>query len=614
MSSDEAEDIANVLPDQETLDIFKEEAADILLEWEKQCLGLKQTKDPELIEALFRSAHNLKGATSALGFQRLSTFIHKIEDVIERLRNQSLSPDQDTIVILLEAQSLLSLWIQSIEDGPKTCPDTQLFTHLQTELDTRLMQEAAPETTPNNLLSRQADSSSLAQQPDIKQGIDQGTKPETNAQPEGHGSSAPSTLKSSPTHSMVRISLQKIDELMELIGELSTHQAILEDMHQNKMYQSKLYANALTMSRKIVSDLGRKGLALRLVPLATLFQRLERLAQDIASKQKKPLNVLTEGMHVELDRTLIERILEPVTHIIRNAIDHGIEPAPERLAKGKPETAQLTITASQTPKGVKIVIADDGRGIDPNRIRDKAKAKGLIAEQEHLTDREALRMILQPGFSTAEQVTDLSGRGVGLDVVKRVLDSVNGQVEILSTIGQGTNMELNLPTSMNIINALIIDVAGLHYAVPTGELAEVINLDGTGVIEHIEMGLSLTLRGTSMPMTALAEFLPLGERSDSLPLQQTRAKKHSGPALIYREADTRVAFCVDRVISQRPIFMKSVLNDLEQIPVFSGTTVLADGEPGMVINMHAIAQAFIKAKRASHATNNVLAPPLQPAN
>lgn len=315
--------------------------------------------------------------------------------------------------------------------------------------------------------------------------------------------------------------------------------------------------------------------------LQGLFQRLERVARDLARQQNKKIAIHFTGHFVELDKTILERLTDPLTHIIRNAVDHGIESTDDRIRLGKPPTANIHLDAQQNIQSITLAISDDGKGLDTDKIRKKALEKGLINPDETLTDAEIYGLIMVPGFSTAESITEVSGRGVGMDVVKKTLDENGGSITIASEWSKGTKIHIEIPATVSIINAFVVEIENLKYVVPCAEIIEIIQVNSDELISTTDLGRALNLRGATIPVEPIKRFLPARKRQQTASSWQ-HEKCNSSTAIIVAADRGKIAFLVDKVLTRSSIFVKSLQGDLAEIPEFSGAAILSDGEPGVI--------------------------------
>lgn len=491
----------NIDIDQELLASFVDDAAEALQTFERSVLALRSDGRDEALEDLFRTAHNLKGASMCIGFETFGDFIHSVEDVIQCIINGSVNPDDRVVATLLAAHGCMNTWVRTLITNPSYTP--VMGTILK---DLRAIGKGhAP--------SSEAVEDSPAPSADVVEAEDSGEEEDlealfqmhrkiyeeerkakagapTPAKVESKEDAAPAAVspeekprtkaaqgaQSARSHETLRISAHKLDELIQLISELSIHQGIVQEARKHEDAISKSTARALQLSHKLVKDIHSKALELRMQPLTGLMQKLERNVTDLAVMQGKQIRVVIEGSDVQLDKTIIEKISDPLVHVIRNSVDHGVEAPSRRVAQGKPAEATIKISAIQDAIGVSIVVADDGKGMDDQVIFAAAVKKGIVAADAQLTSDQIRRLIFVQGISTASKLTEISGRGVGMDIVLRTVQALRGRIDIASELGKGTSISMTIPTSLSIIDALVVKVHDSRYAVPMHELTEIIDL------------------------------------------------------------------------------------------------------------------------------------------
>lgn len=607
--------------DQEILGLLLDEASEALHEWEQHCLNLEKEPSQDYLDALFRVAHNVKGASRSVGLMDLGAFVHIAEDLINMLKLDPTLVSSENIGVLLDAQSLLHDWIEQLRENSSYKPDTlQCESKIKAAMDEIAVNSDTPsldepleeETEADLLLERQSQFPSIEE---IQAQLNENSKKEEFVEPspimgagpvpapkpqskienqESKRDLAKNKKKEAAARvdKTIRVSANKLDELMQLIGELSIHQSIISHSKQTNDFYSEMCSNAIYLSNKLTKDLQTLTLSLRMQPVAGLFQRLERVGRDVAKVQDKPIHFELQGTEVSLDKTVIERITDPLIHVIRNAVDHGIEDQTDRNEKNKAE-AVVSIIAAQDAGGVVIIVKDNGKGIDPNIIYNKALSKGLIREGMELTEADIYNLILLPGFSTREQVTDISGRGVGMDVVKQAVDELGGNIQISSELGNGTQFRITLPTNLSIIDALVVKVGTSNYAVPMKELVEIIDLQEYEIEKSGTEGKMINLREVIVPVEHLVQYLPAVSMNDYKTSKESKTEE-GVPALVVQDGSHQIAFEVDNILGQQQIVVRPLSDQLAGLPGYSGGTILGNGEPGMIINMNQMTKSYFK--------------------
>jgi two-component system chemotaxis sensor kinase CheA len=369
----------------------------------------------------------------------------------------------------------------------------------------------------------------------------------------------------------IRVSTEKIDALMNLVSEIVIAQSMLSSA-QTADTDERTRA-AITQMERHVRDLHERVMAIRLLPVSYLFNRFPRMVRDTAAKLGKKVNFEVEGEETELDRTLLEALSDPLTHLIRNAIDHGIEPPDERRQNGKPETGTIKLSAYQSEGRIYIEVRDDGRGINTERVRQKAIQLGWITENDHPAEETLYDFLFQPGFSTAQQVSDLSGRGVGMDVVKRNVESLGGSISVQSKPSEGTRFLLRVPLTLAIMDGLGLTVADEHYIVPLTAVVEAFqyeSLQHTALFDQYEM---VNVRGEFIPLVRLRQFVGLPETD------------HDGLIVVLEQEGEQIALLIDGIAGQQQVVLKSLEENFVRVPGFAGATILGDGRVALILDV-----------------------------
>ena len=376
----------------------------------------------------------------------------------------------------------------------------------------------------------------------------------------------------------VRVDIGRLDKLMNLVGELVIGRARIERLVQEAHLRE--FDDPLSQLGRISSDIQELVTKLRMVPVSFIFDRFPRLIRDISKSLGKEVQLVLEGQETELDRTVIDEIGDPMVHLIRNSLDHGIEEPSERIAAGKPEIGTLKISAYQEGSGVIIEVQDDGKGIDVEKVKKKAVEKGIITleESQTISDEEAVKIIFLPGFSLASQITDLSGRGVGMDAVKTKVEALGGQFDVSSKIGVGTRVFVRLPLTLAIVLALLVKVGPEIYAMPLENVEETI---------LVKKENTRTLNGA--PATLLrGEVLPLWGLASSLGTPRDSIDRDEYPVVVVKAGRNRIGYIVDELIGQQEIVIKSLGRFLLKIKGIAGATILGDGNVALILDMSSL--------------------------
>jgi two-component system chemotaxis sensor kinase CheA len=539
-----------MINDQEIVNLFCDETLDLLNRWERLCLDLLTNHSEGVLQELFRIAHNIKGGSRAVGLADFGNYIHKIEDSINLLKEGKLVVSPSIQKALLGCHGVLIVWLKKLQSADFDSPDCQASLD---RLEECHLEKSISPSEPARVVLGSSSTEKVS-----------------------------SRSKSLPTaNETIRISALKLDQILQLIGELSIQQTILWHGRNEVSPTNQIQHKSLQLSQKLVRDLYDRALGLRMQPLSNLFQRLERNIQDLSGALDKKVNVFISGADVELDKSIIEKIMDPLTHIIRNAIDHGIETSEQRMALGKLDPGRIEIVARQETFGVLITISDDGRGLDSLKIRNKAVEKGLLDSSTQLNEKDCFQLIFLPGFSTAEKLTDVSGRGVGMDVVRRSLEEISGKIEIESQINLGTKFSIVLPTSVNIIEGMLVSLSSQTYVIPINHVDEVIDVENEK--EKVIHNSSI------LPLVELERLLSHSSKS----LDRGRDSSIKSVVLCTFKS-VRVGFLVDRILGQQQVVIRPLEENISGCRGILGGTILGTGEPGLIINLPELAESFIQ--------------------
>lgn len=387
----------------------------------------------------------------------------------------------------------------------------------------------------------------------------------------------------------IRVDTARMDNLINLVGEMVITRTRLVQIGLDLKDQYKMDALVNNLNEtnvylgRLMNDLQESVMRLRMVPIGTVFSRFPRLVRDLARKTNKEIELVLKGEDTELDKTVVEVIGDPLMHLIRNSVDHGIEQPQERLAAGKPEIGQITLDAYHEGNHIAILISDDGEGLDLGKIRKKGIEKGLISEREELSDREIANLIFLPGFSTADKVTDISGRGVGMDVVKKALNNLGGMIDIDTRKGQGTTFTIRLPLTLAIIQALLVEVSQEIYAIPLSSVLEtlLVNRKDIKTVGNLPM---VQLRGNTLPLISLQEKFDLS--TPETPSEEVFV-------VVVGLGDKALGIIVDGLRGQQEIVIKSLGELLNNLPGIAGATILGDGKVTLILDIGSLIQDIL---------------------
>jgi two-component system chemotaxis sensor kinase CheA len=396
----------------------------------------------------------------------------------------------------------------------------------------------------------------------------------------------PATPSAAPTNRRqetmaVKVDTDKLDYLVDMAGEMVIAESLVRHDQELAALKNPLLQRKIAHLTRITAELQKTAMAMRLVPVGPLFRRMARLVRDLSRQFGKQVEMETQGDEIELDRTIVEELSDPLMHMVRNALDHGIESPAERQAAGKPPTARLLLKANHQAGQVVIEITDDGRGLNRSKIIDKAIQKELIQSAEGLSDSEIYNLIFRPGFSTAAQVTNVSGRGVGMDVVRRHIEKLRGRIEIRSTMGQGATFLLKLPLTLAIIDGLAVGVGQERYILPLFAVREMFRPvpDTIWTVQgRVEMAL---VRGSLLPVVRLYRIFHVRPKSED-PL--------AGVLVVAEVEGQRFCLLVDELIGKQEVVIKALGETFKDVTGVAGGAILGDGRVGLILDLDRISK------------------------
>ena len=574
----------------------------------------------ELMNDVFRVVHTLKGTAGCLGFHQVEKISHAGENLLDALRNNQLSVTPGITAGLLKLSDALRRLLQTIQatGGDKSEFDLMpLATELHNLRENPNAEAGAvpPSTVPVPAPSpiTAAVATAPAAPAEVPLSPAWGlfddtpaipTTPSNVSSPTPSVIAAPSpavaaTAEASPqpaatangspgtANATVRVDIGLLDKLMNLVGELVLSRNQLMQIAQSKHLTREAVNEVSQCLNLVTTELQEGVMKTRMQPIGNVWGKFPRIVRDIAHELGKSVRLETIGAETELDRTIIESIRDPLTHIIRNSIDHGIESPERRLAAGKPAEGHILMRAYHEGGQVNIEIIDDGAGINLARVRQKAGEKGLLSADDasRLSEREILNLIFLPGFSTAEKITNVSGRGVGMDVVKTNIEKIGGSVDLQSTAGQGTTLKIKIPLTLAIVPALIIRAGGERFAIPQVSLLELVRIEGKAAISAIENVYGapvFRLRGHLLPLVFLHRELQLPAPPDTAePVYN----------IVVLQADQRqFGLVVDQVCDSEEIVVKPLGKHLKGLPMFAGATIMGDGRVALILDALGLAQ------------------------
>jgi two-component system chemotaxis sensor kinase CheA len=583
-----AEHVAVLPPgaDPEMMRLFCAEAEELLGDIEQAALGLEsQPDDAETLATAFRGFHTLKGNAAVMRLVVLQRLAHEVESLLDAARRGDRRLDRDAIDVVLAAADVTAQAVAEMvrqldgQDAGRVIPlpVTAVVARVHAVLASP-SQDTAGGPMPPAPVAPSPPPGTVRTSPPLPPPEPAGPQVVISAVT----TTAPPAVAAVPGHrggaaASVRVDTGKLDQLVDLVGELVIAQSMVVQAAEQAGRNDGL-ARPLNHLRGITADLQRTALTMRMIPIRGTFQKMSRLVRDTAVQLGKEIHLTIVGEETELDRTVIEEIGDPLIHMLRNAADHGIESPAARLAAGKPAAGTIRLRAMHQGGSVVLEVSDDGRGLDPARIRAKAIERGIIAADAVLDARDTLDLIFAPGFSTAEQVSDLSGRGVGMDVVRRNLERIRGKVEITSILGQGTTFTISMPLTLAIIEGLIVAAGGQRFVIPTLAVRESFRPRAGMVTTVHGRGELVDVRGSLVPLVRLGRRLGVAAEEDP------------GRAIVVvlEVGHDRRCLLVDELVGKQEVVIKSLGETFAGGAGFAGAAILGDGRVGLILDALAI--------------------------
>jgi len=590
----------------DTIKAFAEESFDFIENAIYQLDHLDSNSDnTNVIDSIFRSIHNFKGNSGALGYYELERLIRMMETVLGEIVKGTTTLSDDHRAFFIKILSVLKECIQDIEAGGKgtingldviinlfndMLPDD--FANSKTTSDSanqlewplsaiekEMLAQSQSYEMPSQSKSKQEDTD-FNEENDIPNLKEKEKDKDKDKQLEPSGTSI--TLKTIK-RSDIRVDLTKLDVLINLVGELVIAESMVTKNPDLEPYEFENFDRASRHLNRIVRDLQDVSMSIRMIPIAATFKKMIRVVHDVASKARKKARLIISGENTEVDKTVAELIQDPLVHIIRNAIDHGIETPERRIANGKDEVGTISIEARHESGEVWIVISDDGQGVDKERIIAKGIELGLIeGDGLNLADDDIYKLVFEPGFSTASKITDISGRGVGMDVVKKNIEKLKGRIDIRSTTNFGSTIIIRIPLTLSIIDGMLVRVGNACYTIPLLTIRESIKIGNENIVKTMDGQEIVKLRDELFPVIRLHELYNIHPDYNELV---------DGLLIVIQQTCGAVCIFVDEILGQHQAVIKGLSNyiyNIHEVKGISGCTILGNGEISLILDVRGI--------------------------
>ncbi len=558
--------------DKEYFEIFITESKEHLNCLNNALLLLEaDTSNNEALNEIFRSMHTMKGMAKSLGFDKIGMLTHDCEYLLDDIRNDNRGVDTSLVDTLFMTFDLLEELVEKVskvgkDEGEISEVLKKLREHREGDGE---RSKKSKGKKPREVEKEEAVPEDVESNQEIENLRGSLNKKEKGSIKEDKGS------KGVGSHS-VHVNIERLDSILNLVGEIIINKSRLDEI--SKVYNNPELIETLSRNEHLTNELQYEVMQIRMVPVEQIFSRFPRMVRDLAKEQGKEIDFSIEGGEIELDRGVLDKIIEPMVHVLRNSVDHAIESPSEREKKGKPRKGVLKVIAARKKETVVINVEDDGRGIDTEKIKTAAVKKGLLSEEEasKLGKRESLELVFKPGFSTIEEVTNISGRGVGMDIIKSKIEALGGVVNVESEPDKGTKVVMELPLTLAIIKALLVEIDKATYAFPLANVNRIIDVSQKD-IKSVNNQKVINLDDEIIPIiTNLfnSKIEPEEDRGFKL--------------LIIERGLKKAALRVARVISQEEIVIKSLGSQLEKIDGFAGATILGDGRVALILDTASI--------------------------
>ncbi|MGE5790154.1 MAG: chemotaxis protein CheA [Syntrophaceae bacterium] len=573
--------------DESLLKDFITEGLEYIGEIEVNILNLEQEPDnKDYINAIFRPFHSVKGVASFLNLDGIRTLAHDLETLLDKARNEALPVTPELIDLILDGSDTLKAMIGQLRDEMEGREATALIDTSDIERRIKLAEQGADLPKQPKKLGTILVEEGVINEEELEQALERSQIPpprklgqtlisEGIASPKDVSRALRKQAQQVTDSNTIRVDIKKLDDLIDMVGELVITQSMIRQSETLQSLGDRKIVRDISQLASITSELQRSSTVLRMIPIKQTFQRMSRLVRDLSKNSGKLVNVVTVGEDTEIDRNMVDEIYNPLVHMIRNAVDHGMEMPEDRIKAGKPERGTIKLKAFHRGGNIVIEISDDGRGLSREKIRQKAIKNGLISPADTLTDQEVNRLILLPGFSTAEKITDVSGRGVGMDVVKQAVEKLRGKMDIQSTEGKGTTFVTGFPLTMAIIDGMIVRVGSERYILPTVAIRQLIRPDRASYNCIVGEAETINVMGRLLPLVRLHKLFDI-EPVNRNPWEAT---------LVVMEGEKRSkCLLVDEILGKEEVVIKNLGESLKRIKGVSGGAILGDGNVGLILD------------------------------
>ncbi len=575
----------------EELELYKDfisEALDYLNNMELPIINLEQNpEDQEVINAIFRTFHTIKGISGFLHLQQINQLAHAVEGLLDKVRHNEIKVGQEVIDFILEAVDLLKRMILDLKTQIETGQSFLTFFNIKPYLERieALLNKSNPLS---NIELEKIESSKKSRDEEViheqerRIGSITGVVQEEKVIDKSMGKGMKEDLRAEKligrevVESAIKVDTKKLDNLIDLVGELVIALSLVQQNPLVSSIKDQKFIQDLSQLKRITNELQKISMSLRMVPIRHTFQKMHRLVRDLAKKSGKLVQLIVAGEETEIDRHMVDSLYDPLVHMIRNAIDHGIEPPTLRREKGKEEIGKIILKAYQQGGNVVIEIADDGQGLNRAKIIQKAKEKGLLIDEKTLTEYQIDNLIFEPGFSTAERVTDVSGRGVGMDVVKKAIEKLKGKVEIISQDGQGCRFIMRIPLTLAIMDGIVVRSGEERFIIPTEFVKEAIRPAREEIFTLHKKGEMVKVRDKILPLLRLHRLVGINPK---------KVEPWESLVIVLEGNGRQNGLMVDDLLGKQEVVIKNMGEKLKDVKGVAGATIMGDGRVGLILDV-----------------------------
>ena len=578
------------IEDESLLKDFITEALEYIEQIEINILNLEQnSEDKNYINAVFRPFHSIKGVASFLNLEGIRDLSHNLEDLLDKVRSDELPVTPQLIDIVLDGADALKTMIGQLKDNlegkggePFEVDTTGIESRIKQIEDHRFVEEVPKVKKVGEILMDDGIITEDVLEESLK--IAQGSPGKKIGEALiSKGKVTPKQLSQAlrkqadriTDTTTIRVDIGKLDDLIDMVGELVIAQSMIQEALKNQLNTDRNFMRNISQFFRITSELQRASTGLRMIPIKQTFQRISRLVRDLAKDAGKLVAVEMQGEETEIDRNMVDEIYNPIVHMIRNSVDHGIEMPEERIKLGKSEQGLIRLKAYHRGGNIIIEISDDGRGLDKEKILEKAIKNGSINSADSLTDQDIFRLIFLPGLSTAKEVTDVSGRGVGMDVVKQAVEKLRGKTDVESLYGNGTTFIVSFPLTMAIIDGIILKVGTEYYILPTMAIRQML---------RPSRDLYNNIIGKGETINVMGQLLPLVRLYDLFHIKPEHRDPWEGIVAVVDGEGRSKCLLVDKIIGKAEVVIKSLGDGLKNIKGVSAGAILGDGNIGLILD------------------------------